>query len=274
MEGKNKKSGEKNVIQTIVFVLVVLAVLAVIALIPWGIEVWIFRNNIYSVIGNKEWASFLGSYVGGAIGGIGTLLAVVITTNQTRAIQKKNEQQITEDRDAKKKDDRRNFINSVIEDVAKFLTDNSAYKEEVELLNERKRKIAKFEKDLLETRNELNKKRILLTHRGKNMQLEDEIAQLESVEKTMQETIIAEKQYISSCKISREKALEGSLVLEMKLKNINEAATMWAKIEEVTKLADNEKISYDVYAEEANKIIYMMVDFAEKYINENKKTNG
>ena len=106
---------------------VFLTFLASIIAIPWGIELLIFRNNVYSIIGNDSWASFLGSYVGGVIGGAGTLLAVIITTKETRIIQQKNELKIEEDRKAKYREERKIFAYSITEDVAKFLASLALY---------------------------------------------------------------------------------------------------------------------------------------------------
>lgn len=44
-------------------------------------------------IGRDSWVGFFGSYLGGLLGGIGTLLAVIITTNQTRDIQEENKEE-------------------------------------------------------------------------------------------------------------------------------------------------------------------------------------
>lgn len=50
---------------------------------PILLEYLFFQNKIYSALTNGEWASFLGSYIGGTVGGIGTLAAVAITTKET-----------------------------------------------------------------------------------------------------------------------------------------------------------------------------------------------
>ena len=65
----------------------IIAVVAVIIIIPLVLEHAVFRNHIYSILTNGEWASFLGSYLGGVIGGLGTLLALYFTTKETRRIQ-------------------------------------------------------------------------------------------------------------------------------------------------------------------------------------------
>lgn len=71
------KSDEMNKSKNIIGVIVAIVVLALA--IAWRLQVWFDFHN--------EWPSFLGSYIGGAIGGIGTLLAVYFTFSQTRYIQ-------------------------------------------------------------------------------------------------------------------------------------------------------------------------------------------
>lgn len=75
-------------------VIIVFASVFIVMILPYALEVFIFRNNVYSVLSNGEWGGFLGSYIGGALGGIGTLLAVFITTKETRNIQRENSAQI------------------------------------------------------------------------------------------------------------------------------------------------------------------------------------
>lgn len=65
--------------RSIIRVIILIVVLSIV--IAWGLQAKFDFHN--------EWPSFLGSYIGGAIGGIGTLLAVYFTFSQTNDIQKK-----------------------------------------------------------------------------------------------------------------------------------------------------------------------------------------
>ncbi|WP_407308787.1 hypothetical protein [Desulfosporosinus sp. SB140] len=58
---------------------------------PLFLDHFIFGNNIFSNINNGEWASFLGSYTGGILGGIATLFAVLISLNKGKTIQQESE---------------------------------------------------------------------------------------------------------------------------------------------------------------------------------------
>ncbi len=50
----------------------------------------ILPNKVSSVVTNDGWVSFFGNYLGDIIGGIGTLLAVLIRTKHTETIQDEN----------------------------------------------------------------------------------------------------------------------------------------------------------------------------------------
>lgn len=62
-----------------------------IALLPWLIDYFILGNNIKSNLSNGEWAGFLGSYIGGIVGGGATLTAVLLSLNKGKVIQEKSE---------------------------------------------------------------------------------------------------------------------------------------------------------------------------------------
>lgn len=100
--------------------------LAIVA-IPWLLEYLIYRNSYVSVLSNETWSGFLGSYLGGIIGGLFTLLAVYFTTKQTRLIQSKIEQQQAQDRLNFEKKEREKYVNSIYEYTGKFLTNITTF---------------------------------------------------------------------------------------------------------------------------------------------------
>lgn len=61
--------------------------------IPLFMDRFIFGNNYPSSLSNSDWSSFLGGIWGGIIGGVGTLIAVCITTIDTRMVQEDSRQQ-------------------------------------------------------------------------------------------------------------------------------------------------------------------------------------
>ena len=112
----------KKKIAIIVFISV-----CIVFILPFALEIFIFRNNVYSVLCNGEWGGFLGSYIGGALGGIGTLLAVYITTKETRKIQQENSVQIEDERKRNKKTERKQFADEIAKYIAIYITDISKY---------------------------------------------------------------------------------------------------------------------------------------------------
>lgn len=60
-------------------------------IIPWIMDWSIFGNDVKSNLDNGQWSGFLGSYAGGIISGIATLLAVVISLNISRKVQTDSE---------------------------------------------------------------------------------------------------------------------------------------------------------------------------------------
>ena len=57
-------------------------------IVPLFLDWFIWSNDFPSSISNEDWSGFLGSYLGGIIGGIGTLAAVYFTTMETRRVQR------------------------------------------------------------------------------------------------------------------------------------------------------------------------------------------
>lgn len=60
----------------------------IICIIPILINYFIMGNDVPSFWDNSDWAGFLGSYLGGIIGGLATLFAIYITTRETRTLEK------------------------------------------------------------------------------------------------------------------------------------------------------------------------------------------
>ena len=104
-----------------------LLVILVIIAIPILLELLIFRNNVPSELTNGEWGSLLGSYIGGAIGGIGTLIAVFITTIETRKIQQTTLNQMKIDRETLEKKERKEFADEIAGSVARYLAEINKY---------------------------------------------------------------------------------------------------------------------------------------------------
>ena len=237
--------------------------LVFIGIIPWAIEFLIFRNNVYSIIGNDSWASFLGSYIGGVIGGAGTLLAVIITTKETRIIQKKNELKIEEDRKVKRREERKIFAYSITEDVAKFLANLALYHDANIKIKECQERINDAEEKLAKTRNQLAEKRKTMG----DIKAKETIPYLENREKAFMEIIEAERGNMKMYIATKAPALERATVLNIKLCEIEGAEELMQKVVAMLDSAGNASVTLSEYMDESNKMMDITADFVERYIN-------
>lgn len=92
----------------------------IVILFPLLLNELIFDNNYLSKVSNDGWAGFLGSYIGGMIGGFGTLIAVYITVRQ-------NQKQIEDEKNKEKKKKHVDEANEIATLVAKYLSDLQIY---------------------------------------------------------------------------------------------------------------------------------------------------
>lgn len=78
-----------------------------------------------SICGNLS--GFTGSYIGGAVGGIGTLLTVYITHGDTRKTQQDNIVQFEDEKRRNERKERKQFADEIRKDVAKYIRDITKY---------------------------------------------------------------------------------------------------------------------------------------------------
>ncbi|RED83284.1 hypothetical protein [Cohnella phaseoli] len=118
---------KKNSTDAKKYTAILIVAFMVVVLLPIILEFFIFRNKIYSSLSNGEWGGFLGSYLGGIISGIGTILAVWVTTKETRAIQNKTQDNIENDRRFQRQSQRRAFTDDIARIVSEYIADISGY---------------------------------------------------------------------------------------------------------------------------------------------------
>lgn len=78
----------KKIIRTIMTIIIIYTVIGII--LPFVFKFVIFESTEFSNLTNNEWAGFLGSYVGGILGGLGTLISVFITVKESQDMQIEN----------------------------------------------------------------------------------------------------------------------------------------------------------------------------------------
>lgn len=111
-----------------------------ILFLPVFLNECIFNNTYISNVSNDGWASFFGSYLGGIIGGLGTLIAMYITLKNTQQqiLNSEKKEQYRE-----KKDDATEIMNL----VAAYLSNISIYHDDKETYLSKKKDIESKKKN-------------------------------------------------------------------------------------------------------------------------------
>ena len=141
------KIKKNNSWRTMIIVIGIYIILSII--IPIIFKYCIFENPELSNLTNSEWAGFLGSYAGGILGGLGTLIAMWYTVKTSLNIQKENNDtmniQLQSDIQRRDKESREKFANEIANHLGVYITDISKYyyaNIELERLEERKEHVA------------------------------------------------------------------------------------------------------------------------------------
>lgn len=255
----------KKKIAIIVFIFVF-----IVLMLPFALEIFIFRNNVYSVLSNGEWGGFLGSYIGGALGGIGTLLAMYITTKETRKVQQENSAQIEDERKRNEKMERKLFADEIAENIAKYISEISAYFYGC-------RTIERLNNNLRNAQDELYRIDCDIKNLLKLEQQNDDISHIETKinmlnhKKDMQKyrIEIIEKD-IDKHKVNRIIANECYFLLQMKLQNIDEGNDIIKQIEYIHSNSSGvvDGIKWDWIDEETKKLQNITVRFIERYVEQ------
>lgn len=106
---------KKGYSKTIICIILVYAVVALI--LPMVFRFTIFENTALS---NGELAGALGSYLGGILGGLGTLIAVYITVNNSN-------EYISKELSENRKQERQALVNTVAKELGIYITYISNY---------------------------------------------------------------------------------------------------------------------------------------------------
>lgn len=168
---------KKKTIKMTKMIIIIYTTVGVI--LPFIFKYVIFESTTFSNLSNSEWAGFLGSYVGGILGGLGTLISVFVTVKDSRDMQIENkkdtDKKILDDkaeREKERKEDkileaqreRRQFADDVAVYVGKYITHISKYfyasrwAEDIDSdFRIAKDKLRKAEQDLIVLNNKISK---------------------------------------------------------------------------------------------------------------------
>lgn len=203
--------------KNVALVFVILIVVFIISF-PLFMEHFILKNNIYSILSNEDWSAFLGSFIGGSIGGIGTMLAVYITTQDTKI-------NVSTERKLRRYAEQKVFIDEIARNVSEFSTDMFNFA----LAISRYKAVEKNRNDKFEYEKLLQKKvnELITAQLGKSsaitqMSLDENRNKLEETRREVK--ILNEKLEDKLKDIKRNVASNNYFLLKVKLKE-NEGAT-------------------------------------------------
>lgn len=121
-------NGESNLFNLFFIIFIVIITCVVV---PFAINSGPIDSQWTSKASNEGWISFWGSYLGGLFGGAGTLIAVIVTTQQARDHQKENlkETRLIQQENTLLyvKQGKRIFTNEIESLIAKYITEIGMY---------------------------------------------------------------------------------------------------------------------------------------------------
>ena len=247
---------------------------ALFAGIPLFLEHFIFRNNVYSVLTNGEWGSFLGSYIGGIVGGAGTLVALWVTTNETRKIQEENLNQLKENRSLEDKKERKQFADGIAHDISVYTTDIIKYFHDCRRVDRLDVDRYNVDMKLKSIQNQIQgeyarKQNIgLERNTATYLSIESKIEQLGREESRIRYKLERIENEIRNISGDRRIAVERYFVLRIKLQDIEEAISLVEQLEYIHINSSNVKDTRLEFAkEETQKLLDMTVEFINKYVN-------
>lgn len=220
--------------------------------LPFAFKYIIFESTAYSNLTNNEWAGFLGSYVGGILGGLGTLISVYYTVKTSVDMQKEENErrnveiseehkhrdlEIQAENERKERDERVKFTGEIATLVGEFLTSITNY----HFMNV---EIERKEKEIKELEDKIDKLKIeeskIYSMLNSNSHIQyTNVTELELMKKRNEidkaerhyNQLLAEKAYKSNFG-NRLKAIECLYILEAKLIDIEEGKNLLMVIKE------------------------------------------
>lgn len=263
---------KKNYLKTTIITVAVLLILFVG--IPLILEHLIFRNNVYSVLTNGEWGSFLGSYIGGIVGGAGTLIAMYVTTKETRKVQDENLSQLNADRSLEDKKERKQFADKIAQDVSVYITDINNYFYAC-------RHSERLDKDRYNADMRLNDIRNNIQQQYSQQQklsieseteqyslIDAEISKLKEKETEAIQKLQHIENEIDKNQVNRTIAIERLNILKIRLQNIPEASALIAKLEYIHSHSFALGVEFDFMDKETRQLLDITIDFIDKYVNQ------
>lgn len=263
----NGKRGNLNVKKTII--IIILLSIFFVFLTPFVLELVVFRSNMHSALTNGEWGGFLGSYIGGTFGGIGTLLAVYVTTKETRKVQKDTSKQIEDERKLTAKKHRKLFADEIAVKIAKYIAEIGVYHYGCRALDRLEKNLESEKEVLHDIEKNIRFCYNLEKQMGHNLDTVDKIEKLKQQEESQRYKIMNIEKEIDKHKVNRIIANECYFFLKIKLQNIDEGKEIMTKLEHIHEnSADVKNTSLEWLDIETEMLAEMTVHFITDYVEQ------
>lgn len=233
------------------------------------------RETERELCSRKKWGGFLGSYIGRALGGVGTLLAVYITTKETRKIQQENSIQIEDEKRHNERKERKQFADEIAKDIATYITDISNYFYACCSLEQLYCKERNFNDELYRTDCQIDEKHNALKkinldeHTDEYISVQNELDELKQKESELKYKIKRNSKEMEQNKANRTIANERYFLLQIKLQNIESGADILKQLKLIhCNSANVEGTDLDFISRETDKLLNMTVRFVDRYVNQ------
>lgn len=250
---------------------IVLATITLICLFPLALELLFTRGGFSSALTQGEWAGFLGSYVGGALGGVGTLLAVYITTRETRKVQQETAAQTRQRQEKEEKLERKRFSDALASDIAAYIAAISNFFYD-------NRTFARLEQEREPLVRELRRlQQELRTHSPEPRQGEAEIGVAESVlasqrlSQQRDELVFRIQQLekdMDPHRTNRALAVQYYFLLQMKLKGIPAGQALLSQLDQVHKSSTDPEETAENFNAQTEQLLTLTVAFIDRYVEQ------
>jgi len=277
---------QKNSLKIALMIISIYTIIGIV--LPIVFKYMIFENTAISNLSNNEWAGFLGSYVGGILGGLGTLIAVFITIRDSRNIQFENkkdtDQRIlneTEERERLRIEDKHNsernkrkeftdeistYIGKYITHISKYFYANSSSERLESEYTSARDKMISIEKEIEKVDEDINNADIN----------SEEYVKLQNARNGLLDRKSAASRIYNECKDEREKNYEQAnrlianeclFILKTKLHGIKEAKELLSQLSILQNEGFNRLATSKWLPQNTELLIEKYNDFKEQYIN-------
>lgn len=237
----------------------VLITLVILILIPLGLGCLIpIKSRIPNFSQSNDWIGFLGSYTGGILGGLCTLVVMYFTRKDTRDIQEENKALTLKIQEENNYNLKKQFTDELIKLIADYITDINKYFYDQDL---------KYANQTYDKFNKKKEHKCVLDDPKELKKLSDSVSEDKKVIIKYTEVINSE-----APKINREKSINIYYILDMRLRNINGAEKIWESLyrihndlcylEEDTNRYEKEK----EFQKEIENLKNLTVQFIENYL--------